>query len=137
MDISPVAILCRLRDAAPKEIKVEILPAPGETARYNLRFRIVNGAADQAVLAVLERDHIAIRGISKNFQDLTGKNPIVSVQNSRTRFDNDSGHRKAENVEHPTSNVQYRMQKFIGRSAFGVGRSAFRNASSHAIFNRS
>src|SRR5437773_10641712 len=69
--------------------------------------------------------------------DFTGKHPIVSVQNSRPRFDNDPGHRNAENVERPTSNVQYRMQKFIGRSAFGVGRSAFRNASAHAIFNRS
>src|SRR6476660_2855857 len=46
IDVSPVAILGSLRDAALEEIKVEILPPPGETARQNLRFRIVNGAAD-------------------------------------------------------------------------------------------
>ena len=33
---SPVPILGGLRDAASEEINVEILPAPGETARYNL-----------------------------------------------------------------------------------------------------
>src|SRR6266581_3106840 len=108
IDISPVAILGRLCDAASEEIKVEVLPAPRETARHNLRFRIVNGAADEAILTVLERDHIAVRGISKNLQDFTGKHPIVSVQYSRTRFDNDSWHRSnsTSNVQRSTSNAQ-------------------------------
>ena len=45
------------------------------------------------VPAILERNHIAIGRISENLQNFGGKHPIVSVQNSRSRFDNDSGHR--------------------------------------------
>src|SRR5262249_48624166 len=108
IDMSPVAIVGSLRDAAPEEIKIKILPPPREAARDNLRFGIVNGAADQAILTVLERDHIAVRGISKNLQDFTGKHPIVSVQHPRARFHNDSGHRNnsTSNVQRLTSNTQ-------------------------------
>jgi len=44
------------------------------------------------IFTILERDHIAVGGISKNFQNFAGKNPVVSVQNSRTWFDDDSSH---------------------------------------------
>jgi hypothetical protein len=54
IDVSSVAIFGSLSDAAPKKIQIKILPAPGETARHNLRFGIVNGAPDQMVFAVLE-----------------------------------------------------------------------------------
>jgi len=60
-----------------------------------LRFRIVNGAADQMVFAVLERNHIAIRGVSENLEHFAGKHPVVSMQNSRTRLDDNSGDRSS------------------------------------------
>jgi hypothetical protein len=46
------------------------------------------------IFAVLERNHIAIRGFSENLEHFAGKNPIVSMQNSRTRFDDDACHEK-------------------------------------------
>ena len=36
IDVSSVPVLGSLRDATSEEINVEILPAPRETARYNL-----------------------------------------------------------------------------------------------------
>src|SRR5436190_23972735 len=44
------------------------------------------------IFTILERDHIAVGGISKDFQNFAGKNPVMSVQNSRTWFDDDSSH---------------------------------------------
>ena len=46
------------------------------------------------VFAVLERNHIAISGISENLEHFAGKHPIVSMQNSRTRFDDEACHEK-------------------------------------------
>src|SRR5207247_10397096 len=36
IDLPPVAIIGRLRNSAPKELKIQILPAPRETTRHNL-----------------------------------------------------------------------------------------------------
>src|SRR5207249_10770445 len=82
-----------LQNAAPKEIQIQFLPSPREPARNDLRFGIVNGASDQMVVAVLERNHVAIRRISENLEHFAGKHPVVSMQNSRTRFDDKAGHR--------------------------------------------
>jgi hypothetical protein len=46
------------------------------------------------VFAILERNHIAIRGISENLEHFAGKNPVVSVQDSRSRFDDDACHER-------------------------------------------
>src|SRR5262249_53297264 len=88
----PVTVFGSLHDTAPKEIQIQILPSPRETARNDLRFGIVNGAPDQMIPAVLERNHIAIRGLSEYLEHFARKYPVVSMQNSRTRFDNNSGH---------------------------------------------
>ena len=87
IDLSPVAIFQSLRDPAFEKIEIEILPLPGKSARHNLRLGIVNGAADQFVASVLERDHVAVLRFAKNFQDFTGKDPVVAVKNSRAGFD--------------------------------------------------
>ena len=44
------------------------------------------------IAPVLERNHIAIGRFAENFQHLAGKNPVVSVQNLRARFDDESSH---------------------------------------------
>src|SRR5947207_147806 len=44
------------------------------------------------ILTILERDDVPIHRISENFQHFAGKNPVVSMQNSRARFDDDSSH---------------------------------------------
>src|ERR1700730_7013871 len=54
IDISPVAIFSRLGNASFEEIKIEILFSPRETPGYDLRFRIVNRAADQMVAPIFE-----------------------------------------------------------------------------------
>ena len=101
IDTSPVAIFGSLRDAALEEIQIEILSSSRKTARDNLRFRIVNRAPNQMIAAILERNHVAVDRISENLQDFAGKHPIVSVQNSRARFDDDSSHKsKAQLVCH-------------------------------------
>jgi len=63
-----------------------------ETPRDDLGFRIVNRASNQTVASVLERDNVAIRRVSENFQDFAGKDPVVSVKNSRAGFDDQSSH---------------------------------------------
>jgi hypothetical protein len=44
------------------------------------------------IFAVLERNDIAIRGISENFEHFAGKHPVVPMQNSCSRFDDDASH---------------------------------------------
>jgi hypothetical protein len=90
--------LGRLLDPAPEKILIKILLPPRETARNNLRFRIVNGAPNQMVFAVLERNHIAILGISENLEHFAGKHPVVSMQNPRTRFDDNASHKTEANA---------------------------------------
>jgi hypothetical protein len=46
------------------------------------------------IFAVLERNNIAIRRISENLEHFAGKHPVVSMQNSRTRFDDDACHER-------------------------------------------
>src|SRR5206468_10608331 len=114
-DVSPVPVFGSLRDAAPKEILIKALPSPRETPRNNLRFRIVNGAPDQMIFTVLERNRIAIRRISENLEHFAGKHPVVPMQNSRTRFDNNSGHRSS------TSNAQLLCHSERSRERSGWG----------------
>ena len=73
VDLAPFAVFGRLRDPALEEIKIEVLFPPRKTPRHDLRFRIVNRAADQMVLAVFERNHVAVRRFAENFQDFARK----------------------------------------------------------------
>src|SRR5215813_6980338 len=57
------------------------------------------------VFAIFERNHVAIRGFSKNLEHFAGKNPVVPMQDSRSRFDDDACHGNF-NVQRPTPNVQ-------------------------------
>ncbi len=52
IDMSSRAVFGRLCNPSRKEIKVKILFSPRETSGYDLRFRIVDRAADQMILAV-------------------------------------------------------------------------------------
>ena len=90
----------RLLDATLEEIRVKILAASREAPRHDLRFAVVNRAAEEVILAVLERDDIPIGGVAEHLQDLAGENPIVAVQDAGARFDDEAGHeRERENVE--------------------------------------
>jgi hypothetical protein len=53
IDLSAVAVFRSLRDPTLEEIEIETLPLPGETAGHDLRFRVVNRAADQLITPVL------------------------------------------------------------------------------------
>jgi len=44
------------------------------------------------ILTVLERDDVTIRWMAEDLQHFAGKNPVVSMQNSCSRFDDDSSH---------------------------------------------
>src|SRR5262245_43095450 len=105
IDISSIAVLGSLLDTPTEKIPIKILASPRETPRNNLRLGIVDGASNQMVFAVLERNHIAIRGFSENLEHFAGKRPVVSMQNSRTRFDDDPCHTEF-NVQRSTPNVQ-------------------------------
>jgi hypothetical protein len=108
IDVSTIAILGSLLNSPPEEIVIKILPPPREPARDNLRFRIVNRAADQVIFPILKGDNVAVGRISKNFKHFTRKHPVMSVQNARAWFNNDSGHEKepTSNAERSTSNAQ-------------------------------
>src|SRR6478672_4572817 len=56
IEVSPVPIFGSLLDAAPEKILIKVLPSSRETARNDLRFRIVNDAPNQMIFAVLERN---------------------------------------------------------------------------------
>src|SRR6185369_5391689 len=79
VDLSPFAILSRLRDPAFEEVEIEILFSPRKSARHDLRFGIVNRAADQMITAILKRYDVAIRRLSENLQHFAGEDPIVPV----------------------------------------------------------
>src|SRR4051812_26042715 len=92
IDVPPVSIFRSLLDTASEKILIKILSSPRKTARNNLRFGIVNGASNQMIFAVFERNHVAVGGISKNLEQFAGKYPVVSMQNSCPRFDDDASH---------------------------------------------
>ena len=79
------------RQQKPRTIKSILTPAR-ETSRHDLRFAVINRAANQMIFSVLERNDIDIAGIAKNLQDLSREHPIVSVKNARPRFDDKPSH---------------------------------------------
>ena len=85
-------VLDGLRDPALEKIQIEVLPSARKAPGHDLRFAIVNRAADQMVPAILQRDDVAIDRISESLQHFAGEHPIMAVQNARTRFDNEAGH---------------------------------------------
>ncbi len=107
--MSPRPVFGGLGDAALEKIEIEVLPLSRETPGDDLRFGIVNRTADQTIAPVLQRNHVAIRRLSEDFQHFAGKNPVVPVQNSRARFDDDSSHKVGANVQRPTLNDVQRL----------------------------
>ena len=71
---------------------IELLFPAGDAAGDDLRIRIVDGGAERAVLEILQADDIAGLGVAVCFFDLGGIDPVVAVENTRARFDNDAGH---------------------------------------------
>jgi hypothetical protein len=64
------------------------------------------------VFAVPERNYIAIGGFSENLEHFAGIHPVVSMQNSRSRFDDDAGHENStSNAHRPTSSDPARLQR--------------------------
>src|SRR5438034_9155060 len=72
------------------------------------------------IFTILERDHIAVGGISKNFQNIAGKNPVMSVQNSRTWFDDDSSH--AVMMSHLWPSLYNPFSIFLESKSCGAGK---------------
>ncbi len=54
IDTSSRSVFGGLRDTAAKEVQIEVLFPPRETSPHNLRFRVINRAADQMIPAVFE-----------------------------------------------------------------------------------
>jgi hypothetical protein len=79
IDTSSRSVFGGLCDAAIKEVQIEILFPPREAPRHDLRFRVVNRAADQMILTVFKRDDIAVRRFPENFQHFARKHPVVAV----------------------------------------------------------
>ena len=48
------------------------------------------------ISAVLERNHVAVGGFSENLEDFAGKDPVVSMQDSRARFNDDACHGRGQ-----------------------------------------
>ncbi len=93
IDSAPLPVLDRLRDPALKKIEIQLLSSARKSAGHDLRFGVVDRAPKKTVASILERDHVAVGGISKYLQDLTAEHPIVSVENSRARFNDKATHR--------------------------------------------
>ena len=110
IDLAADAVICRLCDSALKKIEIEVLSLPRKTACDDLRFRIINRTADQMIFTIFERNDVAIGRSPKNLQHLAGKDPIVSMQNSGTRLDDDSSHMRRATVQRSTLNVQRSTQ---------------------------
>src|SRR6185437_4733564 len=74
------------------------------------------------ILAILERNDVAICRFPKDLQDFARKDPIVSVQYSRPRFDNNSRHRRNSTlkVQCPTLNAEIHWTLGIRHWTFGV-----------------
>jgi hypothetical protein len=64
------------------------------------------------VAPVFERNDIAIGWFAENFQYFTAEYPVVAVQDSRSRFNDNSSHAGA-NVERPMPPVQLGMNTSI------------------------
>src|SRR5438132_5072251 len=88
-----LAIFRRSRNSSFEEIEIELLPPVRKTARHNLRFGIPHRAPHHSIAPILNRNNIAIGWITEDFQHLAGKKPVVSVQNSRSRSNDNSSHR--------------------------------------------
>src|SRR4029434_9166394 len=95
IDSAPRPVLDSLRNSALEEIEIEPLFSARKAARHNLRPGVVDRASEKAVASILERNHIAVGGISKHLQDLATEHPIVSMQDSRARFDDKAAHRRS------------------------------------------
>src|SRR5262245_15382975 len=85
-------ILDRLCDPPLKEIEVEILFSPGEPARHDLRLGIIDRATDEMIASVLKRNNVAVLWLTEDLQHLTAKDPVVPMQNARSRLYHQSSH---------------------------------------------
>jgi hypothetical protein len=121
IDSTPLPVLQGLRDPALEKIEIEVLPPPGKSTGYDLRFAVVNGAADQVISSVFQRDDVTVGGSPKNLQDFAGKHPVVPVQDSGARFYNKTRHGKKVNGDRGIVN---RELEFLS-SVVKVGTSLF------------
>src|SRR5438552_4087491 len=89
---SSLAIFRRLRNSPLEKIEIELLAAVRKTTGHNLRFRIPDRAPQHSISPILDRNNVAIGGITEDLQHLARENPVVSVQNSRPRSNYYSSH---------------------------------------------
>ena len=79
-------------DAATEKILVERLAAAGKSPGHNLAQGVVNGRSERTVLVILEGNDLPWLGITENFLNFAGIDPIVAVKDAGAGFDDDSGH---------------------------------------------
>jgi hypothetical protein len=89
---SSLPIFRRPCDSPLEKIEIEILPAVGKTARHNLRLRIPDRAPLISGLPILNRNDVAVSRIAENLQHFARENPVVAMQNPRSRSNYNSSH---------------------------------------------
>ena len=94
-----VPLLLRVRASL---LEVENLFPSRKAPRHDLRFRVINRAPDQPIFAVPEGNDVAVRRISKNLQHFTGKHVVVPMQNSCSRFDDNSWNKRYSKFTSPS-----------------------------------
>jgi hypothetical protein len=93
--LAALPIFQRLRNPTVEKIEIEILFPARKTPGHDLRFGIVNRAPYEAVAPILQRNDISIVRRTEDFQDLTAEDPVVSVKDSRARFNDKATHRRS------------------------------------------
>src|SRR5581483_3287360 len=93
-NVSPVPIIIRLCNSAFEKVEIEILPLSRDPACHDLRLGVVDRAPNELVPPVFQRNDISVGRIAKNLQDFTRKDPVVTMKNSRSGFDDHSSHGK-------------------------------------------
>ena len=124
IDSGGLARLHRALDASREEVLVEVLAAVGEKAGADLRFGIVNGAAERLSAHILQAHHISRLRITGAFLDFGGIDPHVTVKEACAGLDDECGHEQLSKWR--MTNVECRMPRaFIRHSAFDIPRSPF------------
>ena len=76
IESAPGPVVDGLLEAALEEFEVEVLALAREAPGDDLGLGIVDGGADEAVLAILERDDVAVvAGCAKGLEHFTGVRP--------------------------------------------------------------
>jgi len=80
------------RMKARKKIRIQKLPLPRNPPHRNLRLRIVNPRTQQAILPILDGDHLTVLRSPKGLQNFRRIHPVMPAQDICARTNHDSRH---------------------------------------------